>query len=150
MSRESWGDKQYRKDMDFSKCKQSEPTDEYGTSQEIANALYYYDKIIDTPSDLFSNSISMLVMVQRGMSDERAKILGVTKPNDTTGMKPLGTPQEIANMVHNYLDWLRATNKRTWDSRRLNSKREMLDACFKGMYVNSSTHLHYDEGPERH
>ncbi len=39
--RESWGDKPYRKDMDFSKCEQSEPTDEYGTPQEIANAVHH-------------------------------------------------------------------------------------------------------------
>lgn len=148
--RESWGHKPYRKDMDFSKCKQSELTDEYGTPQEIANAIYYYDKKIDEPDCFISNSISMLVIIQKGISDETAKTLGMTKPKDETGMRPIGTNLEIANLVHHYLDWLRATNKRTWDSRPLNPCRSMLDACLKGMTINSATPLHYDEGPERH
>ena len=53
-------------------------------------------------------------------------------------------------MVHHYLDWLRATQKRTWDSRPLNPCRDMLDSSIKGMTVNSATLLHYDEDPERH
>jgi len=36
--RDSWGTKNYKSDMDFSKCKQVEPTDKFGTPKEIANA----------------------------------------------------------------------------------------------------------------
>ncbi len=79
------------------------------------------------------------------MSDETIKNLGIKKPKN----KPVGTNLQIANLVHHYLDWLRATNKRTWDSRPLNSKRHMLDACLKGMTVNHATLLHYDENAER-
>ena len=50
-NRESHGTKPYRKDMDWSVCKQAEPTDEYGTPKEIANALFYYDKKIDEQED---------------------------------------------------------------------------------------------------
>ena len=46
--RESWGDKPYNKDMDFSLCKQSGPTDRYGTSDEIYNAIRYYDIHLET------------------------------------------------------------------------------------------------------
>lgn len=146
--RESWGYKPYSKDMDFSKCKQAEPTDEYGTSQEIANAIYYYD--VKLEDSFFTNSISLLVGIQKGISSEIIKRQGIKKSDDHHGMRPIGTPQEIANLVHHYLDWLRATNKRTWDSRPLNSMRSMLDACLKGMTINSATELHYDESPERH
>jgi hypothetical protein len=43
MNRDFYGYKPYRKDMDFSLCKQSEPTDKYGTVDEIYNAVCYYD-----------------------------------------------------------------------------------------------------------
>jgi len=88
--RESWGDKPYRKDMDWNKCQQSKyKNDQYGTSQEIANA------------------------------------------------------------VHHYIDWLRACEKRKWDTRSAPNALHMLLSCQKGMPVNHSTKLHYDEDPER-
>lgn len=84
------------------------------------------------------------------MTDEEFKLTFLDhKLDDHDGMRKSGTPLEIANMVHHYLDWLRATNKRTWDSRGLNPSRQMLDACVKGMHINSATHLHYDELKDR-
>ncbi len=134
------------------KCPQSEPTDEYGTAKEVANALFYYDKKIDEPDCFITNSIAMLVIIQKGLSDESAVNLGIKKPENkyVNGKHEIGSPLAIANLVHHYLDWLRASSKRTWDSRGLNPKRQMLNVCFKGMYVNSSTLLHYHENPKRH
>lgn len=148
MNRESWGEKNYNKDMDFSLCKQSEPTDEYGTVPEIFNAICYYD--IKLESSPIINSIELLKAIQRGISNDLFKKTFLPHNlDDQHGMRKSGTPTAIANMVHHYLDWLRATNKRTWDSRELNPSRQMLDGCVKGMYLNSATHLHYDENPER-
>ena len=148
MKRESWGDKPYSPDMDFSQCKQAEPTDKYGTLEEITNAFYYYDKILDTPADHTFDSIDLLQTIQKGIPATDAKILGIKKPELKGWEKPIAKPQELANMVHHYLDWLRATAKRKWDNRPLNPKRHMLDACKKGLYVTKVTHLHYDEDPE--
>jgi len=134
--------------MDWSLCKQSEPTDEHGTPQEIANAIYYYDVRLE--DSFIRNSIHLLVTIQKGMSDESIKTLGITKPKDRTGMRSVGTPLGIANRVHHMLDWLRACNKRTWDSRPLNPSRHMLDSCIQGYTVNKYNKLHYDEHPERH
>lgn len=139
--------------MDFSLCKQSEPTDEHGTPAEIFNAMCYYDVYLESSKSrlpIIQNSIQLLAIIQKGMSDEEFKKTFLEHNlDDHHGMRKSGTPLEIANMVHHYLDWLRATNKRTWDSRGLNPSRQMLDACVKGMHINSATKLHYDEGPER-
>jgi len=143
----------YVPDAEKMKCPQSEPTDKYGTPQDIYNAYCYYNEKLKVNEDLFSNSISLLVGLQKGISTEKFKHLRLEKPKPryiNEQMQELAEPQELANMVHHYLDWLRACNKRTWDSRGLNSKREMFDACFKGLYINSATLLHYDENPERH
>lgn len=141
----------FKADKEYMKCPQSEPIDEYGTVQEVANAYYYYTDLVDKNLDLCSNSISVLWMVQKGMSNERAKILGVKKPEKNPYSEDkLAEPQELANMVHHYLDWCRATQKRTWDSRGLNSKKSMLKACEKGLWIQGLTLLHYHEDPERH
>jgi len=149
MSSESWGDKDYKPDMDWSLCKQSEPTDEHGTVEEIYNTICYYDIMLE--KSMIQNSMQLLRVIQKGMTDERFEKTCLEKIlDDHHGMRKSGTPLAIANMVHHYLDWLRATNKRTWDSRPLNPSRQMLDACVKGMYLNSATHLHYDEPKERY
>ncbi len=143
--------KVFRADKDYMKCPQSESIDEYGTVQEVANAYYYYTDLVDADLDLCSDSISLLWMVQKGMSNERAKLLGVKKPEKNPySDETLADPQELANMVHHYLDWLRATQKRTWDSRGLNPKKSMLKACEKGLWVQGMTLLHYNESPERY
>jgi hypothetical protein len=142
-------EKIYKPDKEHMKCPQSEIPDEYGTPQEVANAMYYYDKKLEEPDCFITDSISMLVIIQKGISNESAKTLGITKPTVIEGMKPWGEPLELANMVHHYLDWLRATVKRKWDSRGLNPKRGMLDACKKGLWVQGFTLLHYNENPER-
>ncbi len=148
-TRDYWGTKDYSPDMDFSHCKQSEPTDEYGTVEEIFNAMCYYDIFLTSRYCRFpiiQNSIQLLATIQKGITDEEFEKSGVThKIDDQHGMRKSGTPTTIANQVHHYLDWLRATNKRTWDSRGLNPSRQMLDSCVKGMYLNSATLLHYDE-----
>lgn len=142
--RESWGDKSYKQDLDFSLCKQSEPTDQYGTKEEIFNAMCYYDiKLEESP---ILNSIELLKAIQKGITDEVfKKTMLPHKLDDHHGMRKPGTPLQIANLVHRYLDWLRATNKRTWDSRGLNPSRQMLDFCVKGLTVNKYNKLHYDE-----
>ncbi len=147
-NRDSWGTKDYSPDMDFTHCMQSEPTDEHGTVDEIFNAMCYFDIKLESSSII--NSIHLLRTVQKGITDERfEKTCYPHKLDDHHGMRKSGTPQAIANMVHHYLDWLRATNKRKWDSRGLNPSRGMLDACVKGMYLNHATELHYDESAER-
>lgn len=146
-------EKIYKADKEHMKCPQSEPTDVYGTPQEIYNAYCYYNEKLKDGTDLFSNSISLLVAIQKGISKDKFKHIVFEKPKPRyidDKMRELAEPQELANMVHHYLDWLRATCKRTWDSRPLNPKRGMFDACFKGLYINSATHLHYHEDPERH
>ena len=143
--------KVFKADKDYMVCPQSELSDEYGTPQEVANAFYYYTELVGKNLDFFSNSISMLVGVQKGLSDERAKILGIKRPEKKPYSEEiLADPQELANMVHHYLDWLRATQKRTWDSRGLNPKKSMLKACEKGLWVQGFTLLHYHENPERY
>jgi len=153
MDRDSWGDKPYKADMDFSLCKQSEPTDKYGTKEEIFNAICYYDVYLGNQYCKFpiiQNSIQLLLAIQKGMSDDEFEKTGVAhKLDDHHGMRKPGTPLQIANLIHHYLDWLRATNKRTWDSRGLNPSRQMLDSCVKGLHVDKHNHLHYDESPER-
>ena len=146
--RRSWGTENYRPDMDFSQCKQSEPNDEYGTVEEIYNAMRYYDLHV---LNYKYNSILLLKDIQKGLSDEKLKQLGdgLSKLDDNNGMIKIGTPQNIANKVHNSLDWLRATDKRKWDTRGLNPCRQMLDYCKSGTYLNSATFLHYDEDSER-
>lgn len=147
-NRDYWGTKDYSPDMDFTHCRQSEPTDEYGTVKEIFNAMCYYD--IKLEDSTIQNSIQLLRIIQKGITDDRfEKTCLPHKLDDHHGMRKPGTPTAIANQVHNYLDWLRATNKRTWDSRGLNPSRQMLDSCVKGMYLNSATLLHYDERAER-
>jgi len=150
MSREheSWGTKPYKPDMDWSLCQQSEPTDEHGTKEEIFNAMCYYDFHLQTSS--ITNSIQLLSTIQKGIPDDVFKKTCLPHNlDDRNGMRKSGTPLQIANLVHHYLDWLRATNKRTWDSRGLNPSRGMLDSCVKGLNVNKYTHLHYDEPKER-
>lgn len=145
-------EKIYKADKEYMKCPQSEPTDVYGTPQEIYNAYCYYDKKIDTDEDFTSNSIQLLQAIQAGISIEKSSSIKFEKPKARYidgEMRELAEPQELANMVHHYLDWLRATNKRTWDNRPLNPKKSMFDACFKGLYINSATLLHYHENPER-
>lgn len=157
--REPWNynedgtEKIYKPDKEHMKCPQSDFCDEYGTPEEIYNAYCYYNDKVKEGTDLFSNSITLLLGIQRGLSKEKTKHLIIEKPkaryiNDE--MRELAEPQELANMVHHYIDWLRATVKRTWDNRGLNPKKGMFDACFKGMYVNHATLLHYHENPERH
>ena len=147
--RGSWGTKNYSHDMDFSHCMQSEPTDKHGTVDEIFNAMCYYDVFLEE-STCRDNSIHLLKTIQKGISDENFTNTGLSKKLDNHyGMRKPANPQEIANLVHNYLDWLRATNKRTWDSRGLNPSRQMLDSCVKGLYLNSATFLHYDEDSKR-
>lgn len=141
--RESWGDKAYKPDMDFSLCKQSEPTDKYGTPDEIANACAFFQAGFGSASD----SIDMLVRIQKGMSDEQLQMFDVKKLKRKIGV--IGTPLMIANHVHTTLDWLRATRKRKWDGRPLNTKEHILPYVMKGMTINHATHLHYDEDPER-
>jgi len=146
--RESWGDKPYKPDMDFNLCKQSELTDEYGTVEEIFNAMCYYD--IKLEDSAIQNSIQLLQRIQKGIpNDIFEKTMLPHKLSDRNGMRKSGTPLQIANLVHHYLDWLRATNKRTWDSRGLNPSRGMLDSCVKGLLVNKYNYLHYDESAER-
>lgn len=146
--RESWGDKPYKPDMDFSLCKQAEPYDKYGTKEEIFNAMCYYDIKLEDSTIL--NSIELLKAIQRGIPDDVfEKTMLPHKLGDRNGMRKSGTPLQIANLVHHYLDWLRATNKRKWDTRGLNPSRGMLDACVKGLHVDKTNHLHYDEDPER-
>ncbi len=147
-SRRSWGEEPYRPDMDWTMCKQSELTDEYGTIEEIFNAVCYFDVRLDR--EPIHNSIHLLVNCQRGMSDKKLELWNIPKKlDDHHGMRKPADPQEIANMVHHYLDWLRACNKRDWDSRPLNPSRDMLDACVKGHYVDKHNELHYDEPKER-
>jgi len=147
-NRKSWGDKPYNKDMNFTLCKQSELTDEYGTKEEIFNAMCYYDIKLEDSS--ITNSIQLLLTIQKGIPDDIFKKTCLPhKLDDHHGMRKSGTSLQIANGVHNALDWLRATNKRTWDSRGLNPSRQMLDSCVKGMTINHATHLHYDEPKER-
>lgn len=146
--RRSWGEKNYKPDMDFSLCKQSEPTDEYGTVKEIFNAVCYWDIYLETK--FTGNAIDLLAAIQKGIPDDVFERTCVPhKLDDHHEMRKPGTPTAIANNVHHYLDWLRASNKRTWDTRGLNPSRQMLDSSIKGLYLNSATHLHYDESPER-
>lgn len=145
--RNRWGDEPYRKDMNFSLCKQAEPTDEYGTSEEIKNAIFYYDVYLE--KSFCYNSIQLLVLIQKGMSDEKFKKYNLSNPDNRHGMRKIGDAQEIANKVHTALDWLRATEKRKWDRRPLNPMRQMLDYCIIGSIVNEYNELHYDEDPER-
>ncbi len=143
-----WGTKNYSPDMDFSHCMQSEPSDVYGTVEEIYNAICYYEIKLEISSIL--NSIELLKRIQKGIPDDMfKKTMLPTKLNDHYGSRKPGTPVEIANRVHNTLDWLRATNKRTWDNRGLNPSRQILDYVIKGTYLNSATYLHYDESAER-
>ena len=142
--------KVFKADKEQMKCPQSEISDEYGTVEEVANAMYYYDKKIDEPDCMIQNAISMLVIIQKGISNDKVKTLEIKRIEDTTGMHPWAEPLELANMVHHYLDWLRACQKRTWDNRRMNPMRGMLDACKKGLWIQGYTLLHYNEDPERH
>lgn len=136
--------KKYKADKEYMKCPQSELTDEYGTPKEIANALFYcYDRL---ETDTFSNLLNLLLWVQRGLADDKIKHLAVEKPKQVK----VATDQEIANKVHHTIDWLRACQKRTCDNRPMNPKKQMLEYCLKGLYINPSTLLHYDEKPERY
>ena len=148
-NRDHWGTKNYSPNLDFSHCMQAESTDKYGTVDEVFNAVCYFDiKLDDTP--LVHNSISLLRRLQEGISDKRFEQTCFNKElDDRHGMRKPAKSQEIANMVHHYLDWLRATAKRKWDNRGLNSSRQMLDYCIKGYTVNKYNPLHYDESPER-
>lgn len=146
-NRDYWGTKDYSPDMNFSHCKQSEPTDEHGTPKEIANAIFFYD--VHLHEAHFYHAVDMMVTIQKGMSDEEFLKSGVGKPDDQHGMRKPGTPQDIANKVHHSLDWLRATQKRKWDTRGMNPMRQMLDYAIKGQIVNEYNELHYDERAER-
>lgn len=151
--RNRWGTKNYKPDMDFSHCMQSEPTDKYGTVDEIFNACCYYDiklESIDCGFPIIQNSLQLLLIIQEGMSDEEFKKSGLPhKLDDQHGNRKPGTPSEIANKVHCTLDWIRSTNKRKWDTRGMNPSRQILDYVIKGTHLNSATHLHYDERAER-
>lgn len=146
-NRDYWGTKNYKADMDFSHCKQSEPNDKHGTPEEVRNACFYYwDKMKNRPEDMFlTNSISLLMACQQGLSSEKFKHIKFLKPERIK----VGTAQEIANTIHHSLDWLRATNKRLWDDRPLNSMEQMLESAIKGHIVNEYNELHYDERAER-
>lgn len=146
--RGSWGTKNYKPDMDWTHCKQSEILDEHGTVKEIFNAICFYDIMLEkTP---FYHAVDMLVTIQKGMSDEVFLKSGLShKLDDHHGMRKPGTPTEIANKVHCALDWLRATQKRKWDTRGMNPMRQMLDYSIKGLYLNHATHLHYDESEKQ-
>ena len=146
--RESWGTHKYKPDMDWTHCMQSEPTDEHGTVDEIFNAICYYDVNLETSNA--PNSIELLKAIQKGIPDDRFKKTYLPhKLYNNNGCLKIGTPLQIANNIHHYLDWLRATDKRTWDHRGLNPMRQMLDFCKKGMSLNTSTFLHYDERADR-
>lgn len=147
-NRDYWGTKDYSSDMDFSHCKQSEPTDKHGTIEEIYNAVCYYDVYL---SKAFCyDSIQLMVKIQEGMSDEDFEKSYLDKTlDDQNGMRKPASPQDIANKVHHSLDWLRATNKRKWDTRGLNPMRQMLDYVVTGQVVNEYNKLHYDERAER-
>lgn len=147
-TRDYWGTKNYSPDMNFSHCKQSEPTDKHGTIDEIFNAVCYYDIYLDKGN--FYNAVDMMVTIQRGMSDEEFEKSFLDKTlDDHHGMRKPATHQNIANKVHHTLDWLRATSKRKWDSRGMNPMRQMLDYVVTGQIVNEYNELHYDESPER-
>ncbi len=144
----SWGEENYKPDMNWSLCNQSEPDDKHGTVEEIFNAMCYYD--IRLEDSTIQNSIQCLRIIQKGITNDIfEKTCLPHKLDDHYGMRKSGDHQAIANAVHHQLDWLRATNKRTWDSRGLNPSRQMLDSCVKGVYLNSATYLHYDEPLER-
>jgi len=142
-NRKSWGTKNYSPDMDFSQCMQSEPTDKYGTPHEIANACAFFKAGFDIASD----SIALLVKIQKGISDEKMQLFDVKKLKEEDGK--VGDDIMIANHVHCTLDWLRACHKRKWDTRPLNPVSQMLDYVIKGIQTNEATYLHYDEDPER-
>jgi hypothetical protein len=145
--RESWGEENYHKDMDFILCRQAEPTDEYGTVEEVYNAICYWDLYLEVK--FVGNAEQMLTMIQKGMPNDIFERSCVKlELDDHHGTRKPADPQEIVYMVHHYLDWVRATSKRTWDSRGMNPTRQMFDACVKGLYLNSATHLHYDEDPK--
>lgn len=147
-NRDDWGTKDYSPDMDFSHCKQSKSTDKYGTVKEIFQAILVYDTYMNL--SCCTNSIQLLVKIQAGMNDkEFEKYDYLTKLDDKHGMRKPAKPQEIANKVHSALDWLRATNKRKWDTRGLNPMRQMLDYCVVGKSVDEYNELHYDEDPIR-
>ena len=141
--RGSWGTKNLKSDMDFSHCLQSEITDEYGTPEEISNACAFFKAGLGFAVD----SIHMLVKIQKGMSDEQVEGLGIEKLKREIGK--IGTPIMIANHVHQTLDWMRATRKRKWDGRPLNSQEHILEYVMKGIQLNHATHLHYDERAEQ-
>ena len=138
--------KRYVSDKEQMKCPQSEPNDEYGTIEEVQRAAFYQYENLINKTLLFSNSINMLYWIQRGLSKDKCPSLVIPKPKNI----PVGTPLEIANHVHQTLDWLRACQKRKWDGRPMNPCSEILPYCIKGLHVNSATDLHYDEDPERH
>lgn len=147
-NRDYWGTKDYNPDMDFSHCKQSAPTDRYGTVDEIFNAVCYYDVYLC--KFYCYNSIQLMVKIQKGITDEYFEKLYLDKTlDDQHGMRKSGTPQNIANKVHHSLDWLRATNKRKENTRGLNPMRQMLDYVVTGQIVNEYNELHYDESAER-
>ncbi len=131
--------KQYVADKEKMRCPQSEMADQYGTPHEITNAIFYSYERLET--DIFSDSLALLLWIQRGVADDKIKHLAITKPK----LREIGTEQEIANAVHHYIDWLRACVKRKWDTRPMNPKKQMLEICLKGMYINDATELHYDE-----
>jgi len=147
-NRDSWGTKNYKPDMDFTHCLQSEIDDEYGTVEEIYNAICYYDLKLE--SSLLQNSLQMLKTIQKGISNDRfEQTCFPHKLDDHHGMRKPATPIQIANKVHSTLDWIRATRKRKWDTRDMNPMRQILDYSIKGLQLNSATHLHYDESAER-
>lgn len=54
----------------------------------------------------------------------------------------VGTPEEIAKAVHYYLDWVRATKKRTWDGRPHDAE-AILKLCLKGYELTDNFPTHY-------
>jgi len=148
--RERWGTENYRADMDFSLCRQTEPTDKFGTPEDIRNACFYgWDVLINNPNNaLFSTSISLLVWCQKGLSKKKfpSVIEAISVPKNIE----IGNDQNIANAVHHNLDWLRACLKRTWDGRPINPMKQMLEASIKGQVVNKYNALHYDEKEDRY
>ena len=81
--------------------------------------------------------------------NSRHKRIYQKKCKQSCPMDTYGTPQEIANAVHHNLDWLRASGSRPSDHRSPPSAVTMLEICQRGTTLNSATHLHYDEEPER-
>lgn len=134
----------YKPNYMYMACPQAESWDRYGTIEDIERAAFYQYEHLKNGTLLFTNAINMLWWIQKGLTKEDYSGV-IEKPK---GIE-IGSSQEIANKVHHTLDWLRAVQKRTWDTRPMNSCERILPYVLKGLYINSATLLHYNENPER-